>query len=149
MITRFKDTFCEFLRDSNMFDTNTRIAMSISSSHSLIPFSSSFLPKINLEYFKKGSSFAVNLQVQNAKKEGFDPKSTFSVVHNKTLKDSFGCEVQVLAHKQASNFSLIVGQSLLVRTRRGRQERGCQEVRPSFSLQARDYLYSGKVFLQL
>lgn len=91
-----------------MFNTNTKIEMSISCSHNLIPFSSSFMPKINLEYYKKGSNFAVNLQVQNAKKEGFDPKATFSIVHNKTMKDAFGCEVQVLSHSKSHHFNLIV-----------------------------------------
>ncbi len=108
-MTRFKDTFFEFIRDSNLFASNTKIVVNITSSHSLIPFSSSFLPKVNLEYFKKSQSFCLNLQVLNAKKEGFDPKSTFSIVHNKTFLEKYGCELQVLAHKPMNHFSLIVG----------------------------------------
>ena len=107
-MTRFKETFCEFIIDSNSFESNTKIVVSISSSHNYIPFSSSFLPKINLEYYKKGQSFCLNLQVHNAKKEGFDPKSTFSIIHNKYCQEKFGCELQVLAHRPQNHFSLIV-----------------------------------------
>lgn len=107
-MTRFKETFCEFARDSQCFASNTKISLAISSSHSYIPFSSSFLPKINLEYLKKGQNFSLNIQVQNAKKEGFDPKSTFSIVHNKSFGDQFGCDLQVLAHKPQTHFSLLV-----------------------------------------
>lgn len=85
--------------------------MSISSSHCYIPFSSSFLPKVNLEYIKKDQNFCLNIQVQNAKKEGFDPKATFSLIHSKNFLDMYGCELQVLAHKPQQHFSLLVQSS--------------------------------------
>ncbi len=108
------NSLTQLITDCGQFEDRTRIAVQFSSSHGLIPFSSNFLPKINMEFvFAKQLGFCANLKIENATKEGFDPKHSYSIVHGVDFKQKHGCDMVVISHKDRSFFDLFVSLTLI------------------------------------
>lgn len=72
-----------------------------------------------MDLFKLKQSLCVNMKIENAKKEGFDPNAIYSVVHSPDFYNTFGGDVMVVSHKDKSYFNLLVVWMLLVRLYRG------------------------------
>lgn len=93
-----------------MLPRNAAISICMTTSHTFIPFSTSFLPKVTLNFYKSGQQFMVQTEIENAKSHGLDDRlAKIWMVYNPEYRARFGCEVQVLFPKLKVHTNLHVG----------------------------------------
>lgn len=81
--------------------------MTVTTSHKYIPFSTSFLPSMQLQVICLGDLISADLKVQNLKTKKWDLGNGCLFLHNPAFESKFGCSVQIVNSTAMTHSNLL------------------------------------------